>query len=415
MSAAAAWEPPSQRVAALIRKGAQQFLAEPDAVFREVDAAVLGATPERLTGDPAISAAVMATNHANIQHWARANIRRPGAPVAPNLSPEVLEIARDVVRRGLDDTTFNTYRIGQNIAWQAWMARAFALTDDPAELRELLDITARSIFAFVDATVAGIEAQIGREREQLVGGTLAERLETVNLILEGAPITAERASTRLHYELGGEHTAAVLWSNATPEQGALEQVAEALARTAGAQRLFTVAATTRSLWTWFGGGDAPDLAAVQTLLETSVDGVRVAVGTRGPAMEGFRRGHLDALATQRLMQRMPGDLRLATYEDVQLVALAAQDAERASEFVARTLGELADAGEELRDTLRAYLREGHSASRAARVLYTHRNTVLNRLNRAQELLPAPLEQRGLQVGLALEIVHWLGPRAGSAV
>ncbi len=37
-----------------------------------------------------------------------------------------------------------------------------------------------------------------------------------------------------------------------------------------------------------------------------------------------------------------------------------------------------------------------------------RNTVLNRLARARELLPVPLEGRGLAVGLALEIVHWLG-------
>jgi DNA-binding PucR family transcriptional regulator len=42
------------------------------------------------------------------------------------------------------------------------------------------------------------------------------------------------------------------------------------------------------------------------------------------------------------------------------------------------------------------------------VLFTHRNTILARLSRAEELLPAPLDGRGLQVGLALEIVHWRG-------
>jgi hypothetical protein len=35
--------------------------------------------------------------------------------------------------------------------------------------------------------------------------------------------------------------------------------------------------------------------------------------------------------------------------------------------------------------------------------------VLNRLARAHELLPAPLACRGLQVGLALEVVGRLGP------
>ena len=31
-----------------------------------------------------------------------------------------------------------------------------------------------------------------------------------------------------------------------------------------------------------------------------------------------------------------------------------------------------------------------------------------RLQRAQDLLPAPLEGRGLEVGLALEMAYWLG-------
>ena len=108
------------------------------------------------------------------------------------------------------------------------------------------------------------------------------------------------------------------------------------------------------------------------------------------------------------MHRTPRDLRLASYQDVQLVALSAQDEENTAEFVSRTLGRLASAEPELRETLRVYIREEFSASRAARALFAHRNTVLNRLARARDLLPTPLEGHGLQVGLALEIVHWLG-------
>ena len=108
----------------------------------------------------------------------------------------------------------------------------------------------------------------------------------------------------------------------------------------------------------------------------SVPDVRIALGSNGSGMEGFRRGHLDALATQRLMQRMPASPRIATYEEVQLVALSVQDEEGAWDFVARTLGDLATAEPVLRETLRVYIREEFSASRAARALYAHRNTVL---------------------------------------
>jgi DNA-binding PucR family transcriptional regulator len=410
MSARMPWDPPSERVAALIRAGAEALLQEPAALFDQVDDAVLGATPSRLSSDPAITAATVATNHANILHWANANVRRPGAHVPANLSPAILDLARDIVRRGLDETTLNTYRIGQNVAWRAWMTLAFSLTEDPGELRELLDVTARSIFAFVDETVEGIQELIDREREQLTG---AERLETVNLILEGAPITSARAGERLRYELAGRHTAAVVWTDRDPGGGGmLEQAADALARSAGARRAFTVAASTRSLWAWHVGTQPPDLGAVRAHLD-GAPGVRIALGTTGAGMDGFRRSHLDALATQRLMHRMPGDLRLASHEDVQLVALTAADEEGAAEFVTRTLGRLATADPDLRETLRVYIREEFSASRAARSLFAHRNTVLNRLARARELLPAPLDGRGLQVGLALEIAHWLGTGAGT--
>lgn len=405
-------DPPSERIASLIQAGARALIAEPELLFEQVDAAVIAAAPRRLAGDPTIIAATIATDHANILHWARANLRNPGAPVPANLSPEVLDLARDIVRRGLDDTTLNVYRIGQNVAWRAWMTLAFMLTSDPGELRELLEVTARSIFAFVDETVVGIQELIDREREQLIGGTHAERLETVNLILEGAPIAERRAAERLRYELSGMHTAAVIWTEAeVPDQGELEQLADVLARAAGAQRPFTVVASTRSLWVWWSGR-AADAERILAPLEAA-PGLRVALGSSAAGMEGFRRGHLDALATQRLMHRMPEGLQMASYEDVQLVALSVQDEEGAWEFVRRTLGELAAADEELRETLRVYVREGFSTSGAARALFAHRNTVLNRLARARELLPGPLEHRGLQIGLALEIVHWLGPRAPS--
>ncbi len=113
------------------------------------------------------------------------------------------------------------------------------------------------------------------------------------------------------------------------------------------------------------------------------------------------------------MSRRP-DLRVARFADVQLVTLALQDEQRAREFVARTLGTLAGADRELRDTLCVYIGEQFSAARAARALYTHRNTVLNRLQRAERLLPLPLAGHGLEVGVALEIAQWLGTQPGSA-
>jgi DNA-binding PucR family transcriptional regulator len=408
-----AWSPPSPRCAELLREVAERMLGQPDFVT-VVDAAVLERAGEAITADPVLADALRAGDQANLLHWLHATIRDPGAPVPPNVAPATLAIARELVRRGLDDRALEAYRAGQNVAWTMFMRGAFEVTADPGELQELLDTGARSIFAFVDATLSGIEAEIDREREQLTSGTHAERLEVVNLLVGGAPIPEERASARLGYDLRRRHTAAILWGDAAaPDQGLLGRTADALARAAGAERAFTVVAGAAALWVWLGtDAGAPDPAALERAL-TGAPGVRLAVGSTGAGADGFRRGHLDALATQRLMHRRGAAVRFARYEEVRAVALAA-DEERALEFAARTLGDLAGAPETLRETLRTWLREGGNTTATARALPAHRNTVIARLGRARDLLPLPLEGNGLEVGLALEIVRWFGVPAGAA-
>lgn len=157
------------------------------------------------------------------------------------------------------------------------------------------------------------------------------------------------------------------------------------------------------------GAAGPDVELLRQGLGELPD-TRIAVGTTGRGLAGFRLSHLDALTTQRLLHRTPDRVRLATYDEVQVVDLASRDEEQAREFADRTLGALADAPAELRETVRTYVREGFSASRTAERLFTHRNTILNRLGRAEELMPAPLNGRTVQVAVALEIVRWLGPR-----
>ncbi|MGA9857017.1 MAG: PucR family transcriptional regulator [Solirubrobacteraceae bacterium] len=410
MTVTPAWERPSARVAELIRTGVAGLLEASESAFDQVDAVTLANADPAVIADPALVAAIRRTNRANLTRWAEANLHDPGAPVAPNVGPETLGIARDLVRRGLDASTLDAYRTGQNAAWRLWMAAAFTLTSDPDELSELLDVTANSIFTFVDATIAAIGEQVSRERERLRSGTHAERLEIVTLILEGAPIRQDRAAARLNYALDRRHTAAIVFTNAAePDQVSLEAAAEALAQAAGARRPLTVIASASALWVWVSGEHAPDLDALRVALDALPE-VRIALGPTGAGIEGFRRSHLDAIDTQRLLQRNPGGVRVASYDDVQVVALSTRDEDRAQAFVERTLGPLATAAPELLDTLRTYLAQGSNAKRTAAVTFTHRNTVLRRLERAEQLLPAPLEDRLLPVALALEITRWIGAR-----
>ncbi len=392
---------PSDRAQELIRQGASLVVAGIDQVIGELDEVTLAVSPPEVSNDPVLAAGLRHENRANLLRWAQANVLAPGAEVPAKVGPTSIAIARDIVRRGLDDTTLEAYRVGQNIAWRRWMEIVFNLTDDPEELREVLDLTSRSIFSFVDVTMSAITEQIRRERDELTRGTHAARLEVVSLILDGAPISRDRAVTMLGYELDQPHTAAIIWSDELqPEQGLLDRAAAALA---GPRRALTVVAASSSLWAWIPG--TVELAEVERAV-AELEGVRIAVGPVADGIPGFRRSHLDALATQRLLVRVASDRVVASYDAVELVALVTSDEERSAEFVRRTLGELAEATPELRETLRVYLQNGSNTTEAARLLYTHRNTVLGRLARVRQLLPRPLEENQLAVAVALEVAHW---------
>ncbi len=399
------WPRPSERVRALIQRGAEIVLRAPPEWLDEIDRATLSADPA-IADDPVLAAAVRRANRDNLLHWAAANVRDPGAPVPANTGPEPLGIARDLVRRGMTDAALNSYRAGHAAAWLRWMAIGFELTSDHPELRELLDVSARSISSFIDATIASISAQMFAERDELTRGTHAERREVVALVHDGAPINPESASQRLGYALGQVHRAAIVWSeDHEPDLSLLERAGDALARAVAAPRPLTVVASAATLWLWVPRAAEPDLDPL-VLAVRQLPGVRVALGTVGRGVAGFRRSHYDAVTAQRMVARLGGGRRVVSFDDVRLVSLVTQDPERAEEFIAHALGALASAAPELRGALRTFLDEGCNASRASDRLHTHRNTLLRRLARAEALLPRPLDHARTQVAVALEILRW---------
>ncbi|OBK48488.1 transcriptional regulator [Mycobacterium gordonae] len=399
------WKRPSEPVRELIRQCAQITVNPRAEWLEELDAEVLAASPA-IAADPELAAAVSLSNRANLYFWGAANVRDPGAPVPPNTGPEPMSIAREVARRGLTAFTLDAYRVGEAVAWRRLMEIAFELTSDPAELHELLDVCSRSISAFIDGTLAGIATQIDQELDDLTRGTHAERRETVALILDGAPITRKRAETRLGYALTGPHTAAVIWSDdPAGDMGRLDAAAEALGQAARVRPL-TILASTATRWVWVPGKSI-NTVALGSSIESMPD-IRVAIGPCAEGIDGFRRSHFDAITTQQMMARLQSPQRVAFFADVELVALITSDTDRATEFVHHALGELEAAGSELQEYVRVFVDEQCNASRAAARLFTHRNTLLRRLARADELLPRPLAERSVNVAVALEVLRWRG-------
>ncbi len=390
----------------LIRQGAKAVLDGSQQWLDEYDRVTMAANPA-IADDPVLAEATRRSIRSSLIHWAAANVSNPGAPVAPNLGPEPLSIARDMVRRGLDPFTF---RIAQTVGWRLWMGVAFGLTSDPDELRELFEVTYRSISEFVEATSAGIAAQMQRERDELARGTHAERREVTALILDGAPINRQRAEARLGYALNRTHTAAVIWSDEPDgDLNRLDRVVDAFGRAADFARPLTVIAGAATRWVWVANAANATLDVEQVEQAVrDVPGARIAIGAAATGIEGFRRSHLEALTTQRMVAGLNSRQRVALFADIQLIALIAQNPEAANDFIKNTLGDFESAGAELHKTVLTFVNEQCSIGRTTKVLYTHRNTLLRRLDRAQQLLPRPLDHSSVHVAVALEALQWRG-------
>lgn len=357
------------------------------------------------TEDPALFAATRRSSLADVLRWSLANVHHPGEPVPTISEAEASEIARDLVRSGMDERGLEAYRVGQNVAWQLWMTICFDLSSDPAELQELLDVSWLSITTFIDDTVAAVFVQMETERAELIRGAQAERRATVTLLLEGAPVTSARAEAELGYPLGSWHTAAIVWSDTSSPPGQLEAVTEAIMRIAGVTRRLTIAAGASALWIWLPVADVPPLPRLSEVLGRNPN-VRVAFGRPATDVDGFRRSHFDAVATQRMLARLDSPQHAARYEDVQLVAMLSNDPTGVDEFLRDTLGHLLSADAEIQRTVDTYVRERCNVTRTAERTYTHRNTVVRRLAQADELLPRPLAENVVSVAAALDVLRW---------
>jgi DNA-binding PucR family transcriptional regulator len=227
----------------------------------------------------------------------------------------------------------------------------------------------------------------------------------VTLIVDGAPITRNRAEQRLGYRLDQTHTAAIVWTdNPDTDPRDVDQVAEAVGRAAGTRPL-SILASTGTRWVWVATPTEFDDALLRGAVSRHHH-IRVALASNASGMDGFRRSHLDALTTQRMMSRLGSSQQIARFSDIELVALLTQDQERAEQFIRHTLGELANADAELRQTVLTYINDQCNATKAAEHLYTHRNTLLRRIARADQLLPTPLEASSVRVAVALEVLNW---------
>lgn len=401
---------PSLRIQALLRQGAELALNAPNAWLDELDQASLPPDDLRsLAEDPVLMAATRRINRGSLIHWAAANVEKPGAPVPPYVSEDIRHNARELLRLSATDVIFSSSRATHHAAWRLWMNIAFELTQDPQELRELLELSSRSIAEFIDGTMNEVAAFLRTEREAQNDDSQQERLRLISRIIAGEAVSVRLAQQRLGYHLEHPHLAAIIWrEQAGIDAHQLDEAVRLIQEQLGNAAKVSVAANEATRWVWWHHTAALDANRLRWAFQALPD-VRVTLAQGAPGLAGFRQGHRDALTTQRCLGRLQHPNQVTLYEQVQLVNLLSHDAESLPQFLTQTLGDLMHAEAHLQTTLWTYIQTGCNAIESASRLHLHRNTLLRRLAKAQELLPQPLTEQLLAVGAALELIQWSRP------
>jgi hypothetical protein len=341
--------------------------------------------------------------------------------VVDGLNPDAVELpapvrayAREAVRRGVPlGALLRRMRLGHAALWRICLAGLRELAAEPEELAEAAGLLSDWLFAYVDAVSTLAESAYVLERDHWLRSAAAVQTDVIDAILARRDVDAASAGRRLRYELEREHVGVVAWLDAAEEGrdtlSTLEAAITDAATRAGLGRPLVQPLGLLAAGAWLGahaapGGDALDALAFDP---RAAPGVRLAVGEPGRGLAGFRRTHEQALHARRvatLARRAPGTV--TRYGRVALSALATVDPEQAHAFVVGELGRLAggdDLALRLAATLRTYLDEGASHSRAAARLGIHENTVRYRVRQAETLLGHRVDARRLELRVALAL------------
>ena len=329
------------------------------------------------------------------------------------INRETIEVQPAPPIRGFDlPVLLSAYRIGQRATWDFITDLLRTQVTDP-DLRSAVLLRFWShATQWIDTVVESLIPVFNDEREEWQRGALARRTGIVKAILAKQSIDVDAAVTTLGYPLQQNHIAFTLRvDDNVPDyelRSLLELSAGSVSTALGGGKPLVISSGARSAWCWTSQPSRP--LADRAVFELPRF-VRMTLGMCHPGVAGFRLAHLEAIAALAIAERY--DAPVVSYADVEIACLAAgvlcEDARVA--FVRRELGGLVgseDATRRLRDTLRAYLKQGCDAAATGQLLRLHANTVRYRIRQAEQRLGHGIGQRRAQLELALEIISVFG-------
>ncbi|MCA2207595.1 PucR family transcriptional regulator [Nocardia rosealba] len=355
-------------------------------------------------------AASIAENIAAVQYVLANNI--DPATVGP--PPGAAAYAQRLARRGVPLTVLlRAYGLGQYRLLDAAIGLILATPgiDHNARIAELL----RFASIYLDRLNSSMGRIYEAERDRWLSSRQAARQQWIARLLDSDDVDVPAAEEALEYRLDRSHLAVEIWTPPTvtgvEATRALEQARQVVVsalRTVG--RGLVASTGDRALRIWFPteGEQAIDDLTAQVV--ASGLPVRVALGSLGEGLPGFRRSTRNAARAKDLAVSAGHTAPpVVAYDAVAPFALLTDDPDELAALVRRTLGPLAGTGakkELLRDTLDVFLTEGASYSRTARALDVHRNTIQYRIQQITTRYGITLDTNSFDLRFALGICRW---------
>jgi DNA-binding PucR family transcriptional regulator len=386
----------------------------------DIHTEIADAIPE-LRGDPMMIELLRASVESNVetmlhsaQHALDVNaIVPPTAAVA---------YAQRLAQRGTSSNALiRAYRLGQRRFIEIAFDEVRVQESDP----DVAFAAAQEIHAlastYIDVVAERVVAEYEIERERWLANRNTVRAATLNSLLSGENVDVIAGESALGYRLRQSHLAVVAWdAEAGGSASTLRQLESLVAgigeAIGGAGPPLFIPQDRALAWGWIPlrAVAETDVAAIDKVVLGAGGDLRIATGTAGSALSGFRNTHLEAIRAHTVAT-IAGDLadRVTTYATpgVRAASLLTGDLASARALVSNALGGLAaddEASARLRETLLAFLSEGSSFLATSKLIHVHKNTVKYRVDKAVEIRGRPLDDDRFNLELALIACRWLG-------
>lgn len=339
---------------------------------------------------------------------------RHGIDVSAASAPvTALEHARAMAARGYSvDVMLRFYRMGHAYFTERILAGITEFVPDPVLAVEVVESLQRYAFAYVDRISSEVAAEYVAELDRIQTRARAARTDAVRALIAGGRVDLRRAERTLSHRLTGWQTAFVCWTDRDDVD--LMRLGAAVGAQLGSPHPLLVPDGARALWGWVSTPGTPGVveANLGPLVEQVPDTVRVTLGTPAQGAAGFRDSHVQAQRGRRIVEMGGRRTPVTAYAEIALVDTMSGDLDLARSFVAAELGALAVMGqreEEERRAMLAVLDAQGGLAAAAEALGLHRNTVLQRMRRAEERRGRAATERVAELHAALRLAQVLGP------